>query len=1399
MRNAENDSRLGVLVARAGTRRIDARIRRFLATLIAISLMIGLIPGIPLGAEVAYAGENVSLSVDREIHYSTARTNYMYTNGNIAYCAMPSKVAPPNGEYAISSINMATTNPNNSHRVIDIASTLWFGYGGPGFDATLWPNRWFDGNPVGDDEYLIMTHIVLSDFFNCDGGEALDNTTDEFKSWALSNVLAWNNGAYDPETPQARIAARAAEIPEEFAANCFQVNPGDNKQSIIGYVPGGWIDLKKASSNDDTTEGNECYSLEGAEYGIFRNYDCTVKAAEASMVTDSSGYAKSTYLLQDTYYVKELAAPKGYALDSNVYPICVQKGKTARVGEDLVYDTPLCSTAKILVAKLDSETGAAVAQGGASLADAQFTVRYYSGYYASESDALNSGCLKRTWVVRTDANGQALLDDSCLVSGDALYHSSDGRAAIPLGTLLIQETKAPEGYHLSDSSVHVRKITATGDTETSTAYNAPSISDQVIRGDVEFVKARESDQNRMGNIPFRIRNNATKESHIVVTDANGQASTSSQWNKHTANTNENDAAVSKEGTVDESKLIPTSGVWFGSSEPDDSKGALPYGTYTIEELRVSGNAGLALIKMPSLTIGPREGQVVNLGTFDDQTLTECAISTYAREYETGSKTANADIETRIVDRVQYSNLDVTEGKAYELHASLLDASTGEALCNDMGEPITGFARFVPNQQNGYAEVALSFDSRMHAGSDVVVYEELVKSDTGAIIAEHKDTEDYDQTIHITGQILNTHATDPYDGDKTISADPQAAITDTVNYRNLVSGKEYELVGTLWIKGSHPNEDGTDLAVYPLMDEDGHQFTATKTFVPDHPDGSVDVEFACDSSSLSDQELVVFEKLYREGQVIAEHEDASDSDQTVSVREPVISTVVADILDGNDTVSADAVSCVVDTVRYENVIPGKRYSLKGELMLKSNIINDDASVETVAESMLDSDGKAIVSQASFTPETSSGETQVQFDFDSRIRDGSNVVVYETLMRDDVVVAKDCDPNNENQSFSIHATSTSTYLEDARTASKQVTADSEAIIEDNVRYADAVIGDEYTVYGMLIDPDSGLPILQHSDQAADDPGHRAESLMRKLFTEACGSDNDDIPLIDMLDGQIEHPRKFDLEALRDILDEYPDISGRLVLASNEFIADESSGATMLEYELDARGLEGKRATSCIAIIKQSSQESVCSEVDLTSEDQTVTFVTGSIHTIATDATDGDHELMNSSEARICDEISYEGLTPGKEYKIEGVLFDKDTKEALLVDDKRIEASKYFVPAASSGSENVEFSLDASRISGKEVVVYEYLYREMEMDDGDSEKVLVAFHADLDSEDQTVRISGSDRALAGTGYDKTGDTTGPVIAIGAAALPIAIFAVIYGIRQMTARNRKAQAAVERALRGL
>ena len=224
----------------------------------------------------------------------------------------------------------------------------------------------------------------------------------------------------------------------------------DSEGYLIGYQAlagtfaiyreyNGSLRLKKVSADPSMTKDNECYSLKDAKYGVYSDARCTKQ--EAVLTTKEDGATDTVELPAGRYYVKELSAPGGYALNDKKYTVDVTPGNTAVVEAE---DYPQSAAVTLLLEKTDAQTGEGIPQGSASLSDAEFTVKYYAGYYENDPAADEVKAV-RTWVLRTDAEGKAALKDSQKVSGDEFYKNSKGENVLPLGTVTIQETKAPEG------------------------------------------------------------------------------------------------------------------------------------------------------------------------------------------------------------------------------------------------------------------------------------------------------------------------------------------------------------------------------------------------------------------------------------------------------------------------------------------------------------------------------------------------------------------------------------------------------------------------------------------------------------------------------------------------------------------------------------------------------------------------------------------------------------------------------------------------------------------------------------------------------------------------------------------------------------------------------------------
>ena len=205
--------------------------------------------------------------------------------------------------------------------------------------------------------------------------------------------------------------------------------------------------VKKTSSNPTVTDGNANYSFEGATFGVYSDKGCNSQLA--TLTADGNGDTKEVEVKAGTVYIKELSAPKGYKLDSTVHALNVEAGKTATL---TVADTPKVTETLIDLFKIDMETGKSTPQGTASLEGAEFTWSYYDGYYNADNLPAKA---TRTWTTKTvaekDNDGTihyvSRLADSYKVSGDSFY-TQDSKNVLPLGTLTVTESKAPNGYLL---------------------------------------------------------------------------------------------------------------------------------------------------------------------------------------------------------------------------------------------------------------------------------------------------------------------------------------------------------------------------------------------------------------------------------------------------------------------------------------------------------------------------------------------------------------------------------------------------------------------------------------------------------------------------------------------------------------------------------------------------------------------------------------------------------------------------------------------------------------------------------------------------------------------------------------------------------------------------------------
>ena len=656
--------------------------------------------------------------------------------------------------------------------------------------------------------------------------------------------------------------------------------------------------------------------------------------------------------------------------------------------------------------------------------------------------------------------------------------------------------------------------------------------------------------------------------------------------------------------------------------------------------------------------------------------------------------AKAAKKMSLTDTVSYENLK--SGETYKVTGVLMDKDTGKPLLIN-GEKVEVTKEFtidpkpivdvngneVKDQDgntmmapvSGSIDLTFEFEgSDELKGKTLVAFETMTYKDVEIFV--HKDLKDEGQTVHIPDG--HTSAVDTDTKDHIANADKDVTIVDTVTYSNVLAGKEYTVNGTLMDK-----KTGEPLLV------DGKKVTASTTFTAPTPEdgakyvsGTVDVTFKFDGSSLANKTVVVFEDMIHKGNSIFTHADINDKEQTVHF--PEGKTTIEDNDTGNHITSEVLKEItLVDHVYYSNLLPGKEYTVNGTLMDKET-----------GKPLVDKDGKKVTASTTFTvpaaedgKDTVSGAVDVTFKFKGGdYLAGKTLVAFETCQ----YKGKDVFVHEE-----INDAPQTTYVPDGHTtfvdnATKDhITGITEKMsLTDTVYYENLKSGETYKVTGVLMDKDTGKPLLIN--------GEKVE--VTKEFTI------DPKPIVDVNGNEVKDQDGNTMMA---------PVSGSIDLTFEFEGSDELKGKTLVAFEtMTYKDVE-------IFVHK-----------DLKDEGQTVHIPGG--HTNVVDKDTKDRISKADKEVTLIDTVTYSNVLAGKEYEVTGTLMNKETGEPILVDGKEVKSTvKFTAPTPEDGSKyvsgtvDVTFKFDGSALAGKAVVAFEkVIYK----------GITVFTHADINDNDQT-----------------------------------------------------------------
>lgn len=881
------------------------RLMRLFAAALAVFLLSGLTAGTS-GFPRVMAGEKtltVNLDIGEEVYYGSYHTRFYTVDGQTAYCLEPQKLWPASGEYEARRLESG-----------GLRKALYYLYGGPGYDDYVEEYGYigFSGKQEKADEYC-MSHCIAAYFY-----------------LGSDDAFIGLDSARARELKQKAEQIRAMPEPPEYF-NAFIFETSENKQVMggTGADLSGSVEIYKQSSRPEWTEGNPCYSLENAVFGLF---EPGKDEPFRRIVTDENGYGRADDIRIGEYEIRELENPAGYTLDDEAVKISVRENETTVFK---CADAPYYYPAGLVLRKTDADTGEAKAQGSASLSDAWFTVRFYPGHY--DGDPAKTGVkAERTWVLRSDDEGRVFLSDEAKISGDPFYQNESGENILPLGTVTFEETKAPEGYLINEEII-VRKTEISGDKETDTVFRMPEVPEQVVKGHIQIVKfaqAEDPEQEQrqpLEGIRFSITSKTTGRTTVIETDENGYASTMQTEEGGLAY----DTYVIREENAPEG-FIPADSF----EAAIDKDGETLY--YILENRQILSPVKLVKKDASTGNVIPRAGARFALLDEEKKPL---LLETHYPEHTmshifTTDESGSFVLPEKLPAGVYYFQ-ELTPPEGYVLNESLLRFEISED--HDMADPLTVEFENEPaaeklrviktDADSGRAMEGVRFD--ILAAEDIVTPDGTVRLKAGETagtivtgadgtgwseelfpgkynIVEKKTADGYMlpesprevELLYREGKgvdvmienyrtrITDTSAVWKKSGAKRAEAGSESVITDTVEMDYLNAGTEYILRGAV-----ADGETGEPVII------DGKPVEAETRFTPRQPEMAVDMDFTVDSAELAGRRLVIYEYLYLGETLLSSHEDKEDMGQSVEILERAETAVRTgdELPDAEDTV------------------------------------------------------------------------------------------------------------------------------------------------------------------------------------------------------------------------------------------------------------------------------------------------------------------------------------------------------------------------------------------------------------------------------------------------------------------------------------------------------------------
>ncbi|MFQ7620073.1 SpaA isopeptide-forming pilin-related protein [[Ruminococcus] torques] len=1126
----------------------------------------------------------------------------------------------------------------------------------------------------------------------------------------------------------------------------------------------GSLELIKSSANQTITNGNSCYSLKGAVYGLYQN-----GIEIARKTTDVNGYAKFENVTAGNYDLKEITPPKGYALDKRTYPVTINSSQTTRVD---VKDYPQSDPVSILLGKVDKDTTQNMPQGSASLEGAEFTIKYYAVH--SDKDPAESGKKPvRTWVLKTNKDGKTAMVDSLKVSGDEFFKTSQGYNTLPLGTITIQETKAPKGYLLNEE-IFVRQITSKGTTEGVETYNMPTIEEEVIRGDIQLVKYGENNdepgdsgadiKKPLKDIKFHLTSKTNGDVYTIITDENGFASTKQFGNSERGNLPFDTYTVTEESPYPEYDIIAP----FEVTVDEEGK------TYSYILRNDTVDAPLSVQKVDKET-----GKVIPIAGAQFQILDENKKPItmevhYPTPMEIDTFETDANGSFTLPEKLEHGSYYLHETKAPEGY--LLGVEDIPFVVDqefDWENPLSitypdapakGKIRVTKTDKETDKPIPSGAEFTVTAAEDITTPDGTIRTEKGTVVAtlttDEKGKAETEALYLGKYMVKETKAPNGYllnPKEFAVTLEYEDQETEIV-YGNVTVPDELAK-GKIRVKKTDA-ETGSGLS--------GAEFTVTAAEDITTPDGTIRTEKGTVVATLTtdDKGKAETDKLYLGKYVIKETK--APEGYLLNEKEFEVILTYADqeteIVYGDVTVPNQPAKGQIEILKKDeetgNLLSGAEFTVtaaedittpdgtvraeKGTVV--DTIVTDTTGIARSKELYL---GKYVVKETK-QPIGFIRPNQT-WDVELKYADQKTELVKENLtiknQPTEIIIDKKetgTDKPLEGVKFVIWNKDKEDPIDPGMQHKEIYTTDKNGKIRllylEPGNYAVAEVEsipgyawDDKIIYEFTITEDGRVDgEVSHTIPVGNDRTEITETNAINVSTGTQDAFAVDLTIVDTVSIVNLMPnREYTLKLVLadaetgESLQVKDQPSGDLLTTEKTFTADDSKMDVPMEIQFNASAFAGRT----IAVYEYFYQDGVeISKHEDPNDKKQQIYVKDKLklNTTAIDLISGTHEAIAKKDVTIRDNVDHFGLIEGQEYVLKGILMDQKTEEPLLIDGKPITAEKTVQITEADGTVNMDFTLNASELNNHSIVVYEYLYH-----DGQ----LIASHEDINDEDQTI----------------------------------------------------------------